>query len=404
MKEYEINGKRIPVLSLDRGVEYLADFSRVRMGKGQPTMLLGAAQSSSGKGFVDKTLARIFGDAVFGDLDLDFYYYGNPWMEEQMRLNPEMNWDHPEAIELDLAAHSVPILKLSRPVMRPNYSKETAKREKAQKRVDPKMVMTISGNYGFYNKALREAGDLRYFILATLHSRIIRRLLRDKDLPGWTPTTTLAYFMDVVEPMARKYIVPDMKYADVIILNDLIPEVECKRAGLFHQQLKFRGALTPEHMRKHGAEHLLSGPQNDTYYTASDHDVLGSDMLVRIREEGGQYLFSMKGPKSGPSLCERAKFEFPISLDIARRFGPFYGKEVFQVRKEVRTLYALDGVVVAVDPEVWRVKGKYEPLGGFTEIRMSHDGQRMDNDKLVAVAEKLGLRMEDVIVKAYVDI
>jgi uridine kinase/adenylate cyclase class IV len=399
-----IDGKKIPLLLFDEGIAHLASFARERMEKDLQTMMIGAAKSSSGKGFVDKALARIFGDDLFGDLDLDFYYFGNPWMEEEMRRNPEMNWDHPGAVELSLAAKQAFQLKDKVSIMRPNYSKKTARRG-AEVPVDPKKIMTVSGNYGFFSKALREAGKLLYFILASKHSRIIRRLLRDKDLPGWTPESTLEYMMDVVEPMADRYIVPDMKHADIIICNDLISEEECKRAGMFQQQLKFPKHIGREHMRRCGAERLLSGCQTDTYYTCSDHDVLRSDMFVRIRNEGEEYQFSMKGPKEGTSLCERPKFEYSISPRVAKKFASFYGDELFKISKGIRTVYTIDGVIVVVDRDVTRHDAQgIRSLGNFTEVRFTHDGTCKDFDRIIAVAEKLGLSMSDAVAKAYGEI
>ncbi|HOX10560.1 MAG TPA: CYTH domain-containing protein [Candidatus Moranbacteria bacterium] len=397
MKYTEIDGKRIPIFGLEDGIEYAKEFAQCHLEQYKHFMLLAGAKSSSGKGQIEKGLRDFFHDDLLW-LCLDDYYFGEPWMSENQKTWPDLNWDDPRAVELDLAAQHVMQLKKNVEIMKPCYKKETARRDKEPEKIDPRKVLYVEGNYSFANENLRNQADLKIFIKSSKHSRLVRRLLRDQLL-GMSPSQTFQYVLDVVEPMADKYIEPTMKCADIIIENELIPEIECDRAGLFQQQLKFRKHFDPEQMRRKGAEYIISGKQTDRYYSASDQNISNTNQIVRIRDESANSLFTIKGPRRE---VDRAKFEFPISHDVAQRFPEFYGKEIFKIQKN-RTLYYLRGALVAVDSNVERIKnGRYENLGNFVEVRIAHIGS-MGRERIETAVSCLGLSMSDATAESYVN-
>jgi uridine kinase len=49
----------------------------------------------------------------------------------------------------------------------------------------------------------------------------------------------LSYFLDVVAPMHKKYVLPTRKNAEIIISNEYTPLVESKNSQIQENQLKF---------------------------------------------------------------------------------------------------------------------------------------------------------------------
>lgn len=399
MKFLNVHGQEIPVYNRERGIEFCKNFINGRLIQNRKVLTLLAAYSSAGKGVISDAIDD--GNANSLILGLDDYYYGKSWMDRERETRPYLNWDHPDAVELSVVPDHVEKLTSEIPILKPTYRKITGERGIPEV-IYPSPSICVEGIYAFHNKRLRDMADLKVFVHATKHTRLIRRLLRSQN-ENWSPSETLAYVMNVAEPMAEQFVRPTIQCADIVIVNELIPELECQRANLFQEQFKFHGMRTQEEMRKLGGEYLLSAVQIDRYYQSSDYDPTLSDEIVRIRQEGNTYRFSNKGPKQGASQCERPKFEFEIYPQVAFGFPQFYGHEIFKIEKH-RTLYAMDGVIIAVDSNVVKCDSdNHVNLGDFIEVRAANCGTS-NVEKLRQVACRMRLSMTDAIVKAYGDI
>ncbi|MFC1797791.1 hypothetical protein ACFLY2_01055 [Patescibacteria group bacterium] len=72
------------------------------------------------------------------------------------------------------------------------------------------------------------------------HSQILRRLFRDVERTGNSPSDILKYFLEVISPMHKKHIEPTRENANFILMNDYIPELESKNAKVKETKLKFK--------------------------------------------------------------------------------------------------------------------------------------------------------------------
>lgn len=392
------------IIPMSESIERIIAYIHSKLGKSTtPFMLLIGAGSSAGKGLVIERIHEEFASDI-AYLPLDDYYHGQPFMSSAIQAGKSyLNWDHPGAVDLDMAYQHVCELLQGRAVEKPRYSFKSGQRIGTET-VDAKRIILVEGNFALHHPGLRDLAMLRIFVDAKRHSRLFRRLLRDVKRTAMTPEEILSYFIATVEPMHDQFVLPSRAYAQLVIENEYVAELESLRADMFHEQFKFRGKISAESLRKAGASHLASiDEQLDTYYTASDYDVLRTDEIVRIRREGRHSKFSMKGPKHHDDLYRRAKFEFLIDGSLEQPFAGFYGKELLRVRKE-RHLHVLDGVIIASDFGVTREAGHHTmPLGDFVEVSATHPGI-FDQGKLEAVAAKLGLSPHDAISKAYMDI
>jgi len=218
----------------------------------------------------------------------------------------------------------------------------------------------------------------------------------------WLPADILKYFADVVQPMHEQYIETTKANADLIIHNEYDPALEAQRSGLHEIQEKFRGTLDGEFLRKAGAERLGSVIQSDTYYNPPGRDLLASGEMLRIRRESDHLFLTYKGPKCVSQFCKRPKFEFEINEDVAQRSMTLYGAAFKRIEKNPRTLYYLDGIIIALDNDVELSNGDTKSLGQFIEFRCIDNGHA-DCSRMSEAIVKLGLKIEDGITSSYLE-
>lgn len=388
----------IPVYELDRGIGIAVDLIKERMrDRDKPLIVNIAGGSASGKtSAVANTIARVFGEQAM-ILSMDDYYGGNAHMRKKAAEGAELNWDHPEALELDRLAVHLADFRAGKPILKPKYSFKTGDRE-GYEDVSPKPLVLVEGLFALGDQVGQEA-DLKIFVDIGRHGRILRRLLRDVVRTSMSPRDILKYFAEVVEPMHELYVESTKKQADLIIANEYNPQIEAARSGLYEKQIKFR--LNPsDDFPAHDLEarYLGSTEQKDYYYNPSDRDLSLSDEALRLREDGEVIILTYKGPHRDSQFRERPKFECRLDAETRDKFLAMYGNQVKVISKK-RILYQLGEVVLTVDRVTKLEGGKELNLGRFLELRGDwKDGNDVD---LSSVMERLGLSFADSIKQSY---
>jgi len=387
----------IPEYQLEEGIVKLVDNIREKITQGGGNIVVEiAGGSASGKtSAVADMVKRVFGDEAL-ILSADDYYRGKTFMDSEAKKGNILNWDQPEALNLDLFQQHLAQLKSGQPIEKPIYDMRVSEPTSTEE-VTPKKIIIVEGLFALDEK-LKDQGDVKAFVEIGTHVRIVRRLLRDIQRTWQKPADILKYFSQVVEPMHEKYIESTKKNADLIIDNEYSPGVEAERSGLHEVQLKFRGDLDVDNLRKLGAERLSSTVQIDKYYDPKDRNLVQTGEILRIREEGNRKILTYKGPKIKSQFRERPKFEFDIDADTEEAFLGIYGDMAKTIKKE-RTLYQLNGVVFSVDRVSRNEDGKDIDLGSFIEIRSTDKEQNVE--KIKAVIQSLGLDINEGIKESY---
>lgn len=387
----------IPEYKLEEGIAKLVDTIREKMTQGSGNVVVEiAGGSASGKtSAVADMVKKVFGDESL-ILSADDYYRGKAFMDAETKKGNILNWDQPEALNLDLFRQHLTQLKLGQPIEKPIYDMKIGEPTSTEEIV-PKKIIIAEGLFALDEK-LKDQGDIKAFVEIGTHGRIVRRLLRDIQRTGQRPADILKYFSQVVEPMHEKYIESTKKNADLIIENEYSPEIEAERSGLHEVQLKFKGDLNPDNLRNLGAERLSSTIQIDKYYDPKDRNLIQTGEILRIREEGNRKILTYKGPKIQSQFRERPKFEFDIDADTEEAFIEIYGDMVKTITKE-RILYQLNGVVFSIDSVSKNEDGKGVDLGDFIEIRSTDKEQ--DMEKIKSVIQSLGLDISEGIKESY---
>ncbi len=385
----------IPEYDKQSGLERLNEMVGAMMDREAIGITEVAGGSASGKTTeVAEKVRFLFGPQA-GLLSLDDYFIG----KRLMAVRGIQHFDQPQALDTELIHRHMACLKAGKAIMKPVYNFKTGERSGVEK-FEPRRLIVAEGLFAI-NDDLMDMGDVRVFVQIGTHGRVIRRVMRDFDRTDMLPGRILEYFSEVVQPMHERWVEAQIKNAHFIINNEYQPDIEAKRAGLFEVQLKFRTTITPEVLRRLGAERLAGFWQQDTYYNPFDRDLSFTGESVRIREEGSGYRsFTYKGPKEKSKYRQRAKIEFEIDDETKRKFLAIYGQEVKIVEK-YRELYHMAGIVFSAD-KVWKVEdGARTYLGDFIEIRAIKKGA---TEPLIGeILSELGLDPADGITTAYVE-
>ena len=130
-----------------------------------------------------------------------------------------INWDIPEALDLDLLTIHIEALKKGNKAYIPKYNFKTSTREETTTELDGSKIniIIIEGLFVLFNNKLRDEINLKIFTLLDDDICLARRLQRDVIERGKSHTETIKQYQLFVKPSYIKYIEPTKKFADIII-------------------------------------------------------------------------------------------------------------------------------------------------------------------------------------------
>ena len=173
-----------------------------------------AGGSASGKTTLAQALAQGLGTRV-ALLPMDHYYKDQAHLPFPERL--EVNYDHPEALDLSLYLEHARALVAGRPVEMPLYDFKAHTRSPKTQRVQPAPVVVLEGILALHLGELRALMDLKVFVDADADERFIRRLQRDVEERGRSLESVVEQYLTRVKPMHQAFVEPSKRHADVIL-------------------------------------------------------------------------------------------------------------------------------------------------------------------------------------------
>lgn len=129
--------------------------------------------SASGKTSVANVIFKYVGIQHCLLFSMDSYYKG-PTDEERKNLS-EYNFDHPDALDLDLLSKHLAMLINNQPIDMPIYSFNGSRRLKETTRVEPNKLIIFEGILTFHDKRMRDIMDMKIFVDLDADIRIARR-------------------------------------------------------------------------------------------------------------------------------------------------------------------------------------------------------------------------------------
>ena len=173
-----------------------------------------AGGTGSGKTTLMKNIISRFGDVVTV-LSHDNYYHRHDELTYEERC--KINYDEPAALETDLMAYHLDLLRKGQSIECPVYDFAQHNRSDETITIVPKRVIIVEGILIFENEPLRELMDIKIFVDTAADVRLCRRIKRDVNKRGRTLESVLTQYQETVKPMHEKYVEPTKKYADIVV-------------------------------------------------------------------------------------------------------------------------------------------------------------------------------------------
>ena len=179
-------------------------------------MLIGICGSTgSGKTVFARKIADEIGSDDCLIIQQDSYYMDRSHLTRDEA--EKTNYDHPDSIEFSLLEKHLESLKRGMPVRIPHYDYAEHKRTPAKKETVPGKMIILEGILIFQSARIRDLLDLKIFLFVDEEIRLARRIERDIRERGRTRQEVITQYYDSVQPMDRKYVVPSMQWADIVI-------------------------------------------------------------------------------------------------------------------------------------------------------------------------------------------
>ncbi len=181
----------------------------------QPLIIGIAGGSGSAKTTVARKVAESLTDAQCAFLDMDAYYRDHQQLShDELR---QLNWDHPDAFDLDLLEAHLQLLSRGEAIDKPVYDFVRHRRSATPERVEPADVIVIDGILLLVDERIRSHLDIKVFVDTDADIRLIRRIRRDMAVRGRPLEEILEQYLTTVQPMHLQFVEPSKRYADVII-------------------------------------------------------------------------------------------------------------------------------------------------------------------------------------------
>jgi uridine kinase len=174
-----------------------------------------AGGSGSGKSTVARKVAELLTDVAVAQVSMDAYYRNMSHLTFDERK--QLNWDHPDVIDMELLGDQLEALAGGAAVERPVYDFTTHLRAPRTERVPNADVVLVDGILLFWNPRVRALCELKVFVDVEADIRLIRRIRRDMRVRGRQLTDILEQYLDTVRPMHEEFVEPTKQFADIIV-------------------------------------------------------------------------------------------------------------------------------------------------------------------------------------------
>lgn len=174
--------------------------------------------SASGKTSFLKALKERFTEREVCIISQDNYY--KLAFEHQLDENGHINFDLPECVDLDAFAEDLSKLHRGETIYRNEYLFQHENQQGELLTFEPAPIIVCEGLFIFYYERIFNQFDLKIFISAEEEIALERRLKRDVAERNISEEFVLYQWKNHVLPSYRKYLLPFMAQADLIINNN----------------------------------------------------------------------------------------------------------------------------------------------------------------------------------------
>ncbi|MFN3874641.1 MAG: uridine kinase [Flavobacteriales bacterium] len=178
-----------------------------------------AGGSGSGKTSMVRALREALPPGMCCAVSQDDYYH--PKERQAIDPNGRVNFDLPTAVDLDGLARDLLALSAGEPVVRKEYTFNTAGKEPRLIALEPAPIILVEGLFVLHHQPVRDLLDLRVFIDASEASQLERRLKRDARERGYGEADVRYQWEHHVLPAYREYLLPYRHLCDLHVVNEV---------------------------------------------------------------------------------------------------------------------------------------------------------------------------------------
>jgi uridine kinase len=199
--------------------------------KAKPLLVAIVGGSGAGKSWLAKKLQARLGKKA-ARLSLDDFYRDRSNLPPRQRAR--INFDHPRAIDWRTVEDVLRELLVGRTVRAPRYDFKTHTRRSNPRILKPKPIILVEGLWLLRRPSLRRLFALKIFLGCPSQTRLRRRLARDLRSRGRSTVSVREQFWKAVEPMHRKYVAPQIRWADAVVKGSFGEQEVARIARLLH--------------------------------------------------------------------------------------------------------------------------------------------------------------------------
>ena len=180
----------------------------------KPVLVAIVGGSGSGKTWLAQKLCKSLKNRAVR-LSLDDFYRDRSSLSPERRAR--LNFDHPQAIDWKAFEGVVQDCLAGRKTTIPRYDFKTHTRHRRPRVLRPTPVIFVDGLWLLHRAKLRRLFGLSIFLDCPGKTRLGRRLARDLLGRGRSAESVREQFKRTVEPMHRRYVEPQAKWADLVV-------------------------------------------------------------------------------------------------------------------------------------------------------------------------------------------
>jgi uridine kinase len=174
-----------------------------------------AGGSGSGKSTIARAILESLPRGSGLLLEQDHYYRSLTHLSFADRVR--VNYDHPDALEMELLCGHVDVLRSGGPIERPTYDFSVHDRAAEPVRIAPAPVVVVEGILVLADERLRARFDVKIFVDTDADIRLMRRIRRDLEHRGRTFAQVRKQYYETVRPMHLAFVEPSKRFADIIV-------------------------------------------------------------------------------------------------------------------------------------------------------------------------------------------
>ena len=174
-----------------------------------------AGGSGSGKSTIARSILKDLPKSSGILLEQDHYYRSQGNLPKSER--EKVNYDHPDALEMELFIRHLDALRRGETIERPTYDFSQHDRAPRGEMIEPAPVIVVEGILVLADERLRARFDVKLFVDTDADIRLMRRIRRDLEHRGRTFMQVRKQYYETVRPMHLAFVEPSKRFADVIL-------------------------------------------------------------------------------------------------------------------------------------------------------------------------------------------